>query len=109
VYAGGYVVTEANVRVTGGTYLEKLARRLWPGESPVCWRSDGRRATSGPGFGEAVARLRAAGLDDPGGDVRAVLVTDSCDLDGKWRYLVAGRDPDLVADAERAVEELLGI
>ncbi len=36
-YEGGFVVTEANVRRTGGTYLEELARRLYPVLSPTRW------------------------------------------------------------------------
>ncbi|GAA0471234.1 hypothetical protein ABZ951_19360 [Streptomyces sp. NPDC046215] len=108
-YDGGYVVTEANVRTTGGTYLEKLARRLRPGGSPVHWRADGRLATGNLRFGEAVRRLAAAGLDDASAATRAVLTTNSRDLDGKWRYLVVGDDPESVADAERIVEDALGI
>ncbi|MCX4539393.1 peptide ligase PGM1-related protein [Streptomyces sp. NBC_01565] len=108
-HPGGYVVTEANVRTTGGTYLEKLARRLRPGEFPVHWRADGRfgAATGGPDFAEAVRRLDAEGLGDPAGPVRAVLPTDTRDIDGKWRYLVVGKDADSVAEAERTVERIL--
>lgn len=110
-YAGGYVVTEANVRTTGGTYLEKLARRLRPGEAPVHWRADGRFGadTGGPDFAEAVRRLDAEGLGDPAGPVRAVLTTDTRAIDGKWRYLVAGSDADSVAEAEETVERVLEV
>ncbi|MCF3102077.1 hypothetical protein IPZ58_10820 [Streptomyces roseoverticillatus] len=108
-YDGGYVITEANVRTTGGTYLEKLARRLRPGDAPVHWRADGRFSDDHLGFREAVRRIEAAGLAGASPDVRAVLTTDTHDVDGKWRYLVAGRDAGAVAEAERVVEEALGI
>ncbi|MGK5544769.1 hypothetical protein ACSNOH_08560 [Streptomyces sp. URMC 127] len=108
-YDGGYVITEANVRTTGGTYLEKLARRLRPGDGPVHWRADGRFSKDHLGFREAVRRVEAAGLGGTSADVRAVLTTDTRAVDGKWRYLVAGRDAGVVAEAERTVEEALGI
>ncbi|MER6199282.1 hypothetical protein ABT234_18185 [Streptomyces sp. NPDC001586] len=110
-YESGYIVTEANVRTTGGTYLEKLARRLRPAEAPVHWRADGRFGahTGGPDFAEAVRRLDAEGLGDPAGPVRAVLTTDTRDIDGKWRYLVVGNDADSVADAEKTMERVLEV
>ncbi|MFE6906734.1 preATP grasp domain-containing protein [Streptomyces erythrochromogenes] len=110
-YGDGYVVTEANVRTTGGTYLHKLARRLRPGEGPVHWRADGRFGadTGGPDFAEAVRRLAAEGLDEPAGPVRAVLTTDTRETDGKWRYLVAGDDADAVSEAEHIVERVLEV
>ncbi|MEU9580379.1 hypothetical protein [Streptomyces chilikensis] len=109
VYDGGYVVTEANVRRTGGTYLEELARRLRPGDSPVHWRADVRQGTGGPDFADAVGKLAAAGLADPAADARAVLTADTVAVDGKWRYLVVGKDDASVAEVERHVEQILGI
>lgn len=106
---GGYVITEANVRTTGGTYLQRLARRLRPGPGPLHWRADGRLCTGDLDFPRAVDRLAAAGLADPSGDVRAVITSDTRHLDGKWRYLVAGGTAETVAEAERVVEEALGI
>ncbi|WP_414170000.1 hypothetical protein ACMATS_33200 [Streptoverticillium reticulum] len=108
-YDGGYVITEANVRVTGGTYLEKLARRLRPGDAPVHWRADSRPGGPGPGFAEALRRIEAAGLADPSAAARAVLTADTRETDGKWRYLVVGRDAESVAAAERETEALLGL
>ncbi|MFJ3902438.1 hypothetical protein [Streptomyces sp. NPDC090025] len=110
-FEGGYVVTEANVRTTGGTYLHKLATRLRPGPDPVHWRADGRlgAADGGPDFAEAVRRLTAEGLTDPAGQVRAVLTTDTRETDGKWRYLVVGADAGSVADAEHIVERVLEV
>ncbi|MFJ5726878.1 preATP grasp domain-containing protein [Streptomyces paradoxus] len=109
VHAGGYVVTEANVRRTGGTYLEELARRMRPGDSPVHWRADVRPGTSTLDFAGAVAGLAAAGLADPSAGARALLTADTREVDGKWRYLVVGRDARSVAEAEQQVEQILGI
>jgi hypothetical protein len=109
VHDGGLVVTETNVRLTAGIYLEKLARRLRPYDSPVHWRADSRQSRASIGFLDAVRRLAAAGLDGRSADARAVLTVDTCDLDGRWRYLVVGRDPEVVTEAERAVEELLEV
>jgi hypothetical protein len=109
VYEGGYVVTEANVRRTGGTYLEELARLLFPGLSPLHWRADVRLGTSAIDFAQAARRLTAAGLSDPAADVRGVLTADTLQTDGKWRYLVAGRSAAAVAAAEETVENILGI
>jgi Pre ATP-grasp domain/PGM1 C-terminal domain len=109
VHAEGYVITEANVRTTGGTYLEKLARLLRPAADPVHWRADGRRGGAALEFGEAVRRVAALGLGDASSATRAVLTTDTHDVDGKWRYLVVGPDAGSVAEAERAVEDVLGI
>ncbi|MEU7165467.1 hypothetical protein AB0A70_12600 [Streptomyces morookaense] len=108
-YDGGYVVTEANVRVTGGTFLEKLARRLRPGDAPVHWRADSRPGGPGPDFAEALRRIEAAGLADPSAAARTVLTADTRETDGKWRYLVVGRDAASVAAAERETEALLGL
>ncbi|MFD8322304.1 preATP grasp domain-containing protein [Kitasatospora purpeofusca] len=109
VYDGGYVVTEANVRRTGGTYLEELARRLRPGDSPVHWRADVRIGPDGLDFAGAAAKLASAGLADPAADARAVLTADTRAVDGKWRYLVVGRDDGSVAEVERQLEQILGI
>ncbi|SDG02192.1 Glutathione synthase/RimK-type ligase, ATP-grasp superfamily [Sinosporangium album] len=109
VHDGGYVVTEANVRRTGGTYLEELARRLRSGDSPVRWRADVRHGAAGLDFAGAVAKLGAEGLSDPAAPARAVLTADTLDVDGKWRYLVVGCDDDAVADAESRLERILGI
>ncbi|WP_327069953.1 peptide ligase PGM1-related protein [Kitasatospora sp. NBC_01250] len=101
----GVVLTESNVRVTGGTYLEKLARLLRPGEAPVHWRADGRRVPdSRLDFPTAVRRLESEGLHGSSTAVRAVLSTDTHHLDGKWRYLVVGENAEVVAEAERTVE-----
>lgn len=109
VYDGGYVVTEANVRRTGGTYLEELARRLRPGDSPVHWRADVRLGTSGLDFAGAVSHLAAAGLSDSTAAVQAVLTADTVAVDGKWRYLVVGDDDESIAEGERNLEQILGI
>lgn len=109
VHESGYVVTEANVRRTGGTYLEELARRMRPMDSPVHWRADVRPGTKSLDFAGAVAQIASAGLSDPSSAARALLTADTQAVDGKWRYLVVGRDPQSVAEAERHVELILGI
>lgn len=109
VHGGGYVVTEANVRRTGGSYLEELARMLRPGVSPVHWRADVRFGTDALSFAEAAAKFEAAGFSDPDADVRALLTADTRAVDGKWRYLVVGDAAEPVAEAERQVEQILGI
>ena len=109
VYDGGFVVTEANVRRTGGSYLEELARLLRPGTSPVHWRADARVGTGELDFATAVARLDDAGVTDPTADARAVLTADTLAIDGKRRYLVVGRDAAAVAAVEEQVTRELGI
>jgi hypothetical protein len=109
VHEGGYVVTEANVRRTGGTYLEELARRMRPGDSPVHWRADVRLSTGSLDFASAVARLASAGLADSSSAARVLLTADTRAVDGKWRYLVVGRDAQSVAEVERQAEIILGI
>ncbi|MDQ1041574.1 hypothetical protein QFZ75_008076 [Streptomyces sp. V3I8] len=111
VFDGGYVVTEANVRRTGGTYLEELARRLRPspapGHRPAHWRADVRHGIRRLDFAAAVAALERTGLADPAADARVVLPVDTLRTDGKWRYFVLGTDARSVADAERELAGLL--
>lgn len=108
-YTGGFVVTEANVRRTGGTYLEELARKLYPGQSPTHWRADVRTGGYQMGFAEAASAMKSAGLSEPDADARAVLTADTFAMDGKWRYLVAGRSLDAVAEIETTTQKILGI
>jgi len=108
-YEGGFVVTEANVRRTGGTYLEELARKLYPGQSPTYWRADVRSGGYRMAFAEAASAMKAAGLSEPDADARAVLTADTFSMDGKWRYLVVGRSADAVAELEKATQKILGI
>ncbi|MEV4121656.1 hypothetical protein [Micromonospora sp. NPDC049645] len=101
-----FVVTEANVRRTGGTYLEELARRLMP-DGPTRWRADARRGTTRLDFARAVRALDHAGLADPKAPARALLLVDTLELDGLWRYLVIGRSADAVAATEHELTHLL--
>lgn len=108
-YEGGFVVTEANVRRTGGTYLEELARRLYPVLSPTHWRADVRPGGRRMNFSEAVGALKAAGVSVRNAEARAVLTAETFGTDGKWRYLVVGRSADAVAEIESATQKILGI
>ncbi|GBQ02355.1 hypothetical protein SSP531S_38140 [Streptomyces spongiicola] len=103
---GGYVVTEANVRRTGGTCLEELARRLTGRDSPY-WLADVRRGGRGrgPGFGTVVRAIESAGLAQ--GPTRVVLTADTTEIDGRWRYLVVGGDGAEVLEAERTLDSIL--
>lgn len=101
-----FVVTEANVRRTGGTYLEQLARRLCSLVTPH-WRSDARPGTRRLDFFGAVNALDRAGLADPHAEARAILLADTLDVDGKWRYLVVGRTADAAAAVENELVDLL--
>jgi hypothetical protein len=103
----GYVVTEANVRRTGGTYLEELARTLRPGEDQVHWMADARLGAQNLSFEAAADALERAGLADPQASVRVVLTADTVELDGKWRYLIVGADGDQVRAAEEEVSKIL--
>jgi hypothetical protein len=85
VHDDGAVVTEANVRTTGGTYLHNLARLLRSDLSTVHWRADVRLGASGLDFGAGVRALDAAGLTDASASARAVLTVDTREVDGKWR------------------------
>lgn len=109
VYDNEYVVTEANVRRTGGTYLEELAQLLRPNDSPVHWRADVRVGNTRLDFETAARKLASAGLCNPKAEARAVLTADTVAADGKWRYLVVGADDDSIAEVERGLERILGI
>lgn len=109
IFDDGFVVTEANVRRTGGTYLEELARRLRPGQSPVHWHADARPGTSRMDFAEAVRALQTAGVSDRSAEARAVLTADTFGIDGKWQYLVMGSSAGAVAAIEQTVKKILGI
>lgn len=101
-----FVLTEANVRRTGGTYLEQLARRLYP-EGPRHWRADARTGSTTLDFTAAHHALSRSGLCDPLADARALLLVDTLAEDGKWRYLVVGRAAAAVAAVEHELIELL--
>ncbi|WP_333766844.1 hypothetical protein [Streptomyces sp. IBSBF 2435] len=111
VFEGRYVVTEANVRRTGGTYLEELVGRLrrlaGVEHKPSYWHADVRRGTTRLDFAAAVGALERAGLTDPAAGARVLLPVDTLRTDGKWRYLVCGTDAGSVADAERELTGLL--
>lgn len=104
----GYVVTEANVRRTGGTYLEELTRRLHPGGGPVHWRSDARPGATRLDFAGALRAIDRAniGVADGNADARALLLVDTLAIDGKWRYLAMGRT---AASAAAVEHELVGL
>ncbi len=105
--AGGYVVTEANVRRTGGSYLQQLARRLAPGEHPTHWLADVRTGETRMNFTQAVSAIEHARLADPAAPACVLLTADTLAIDGKWRYFVIGRNPAAIADAERVLVDLL--
>lgn len=100
----GYVVTEANVRRTGGTYLEELARRL-TGEASPHWLADARQGNTSLSFDAAVGAIESAGLAEAG--TRAVLTADTTETDDKWRYFIVGRDKTDVLAAERLLASIL--
>ncbi|MET9050430.1 hypothetical protein ABZW50_04655 [Streptomyces bacillaris] len=104
--ADSHVVTEANVRRTGGTYLEELARRL-TGEASPYWLADVRQGRRVPGFDTAVGAIEAAGL--AAGPTRVVLTADTTGIDGRWRYLVVGGNRADILDAERLLTSILGL
>ncbi|WJK33073.1 peptide ligase PGM1-related protein [Solwaraspora sp. WMMA2065] len=109
VHPGGFVVTEANVRRTGGTYLEELARRLHPGpaQAAVHWRADVRPGTNRLDFHRAVKALAHAGLAERAAPARATLLVDTLKVDGKWRYLVSGHTAEAVAAVENELTDIL--
>lgn len=109
VTSTGFVVTEANVRRTGGTYLHELAERLMPELTARHWRADARAGGRAMTFADAVRALDAAAIDEPGGTVRVVLTADTFAEDGRWRYLVVGADAESVESAEVALLEVLGV
>lgn len=105
--ADDYVVTEANVRRTGGTYLEQLARRLHPHDRPVHWRADARPGTTSYDFAGAIRAIDKAGLAGRDSGARGLLLVDTLTVDGKWRYLVVGPDATSVAELESELADLL--
>lgn len=109
VFDTGFVVTESNVRRTGGSYLHELARLLAPQTTAALhWRADARVGAGDLDFDTAVARLDRAGLTHMAG-VRTVLTADTLAIDGKRRYMVVGDDADAVAEVEAGVVRELGI
>jgi hypothetical protein len=46
-------------------------------------------------------------LADPHAEARAILLADTLDVDGKWRYLVVGRTADAAAAVENELVDLL--
>ncbi|MDG6106945.1 hypothetical protein Daura_28170 [Dactylosporangium aurantiacum] len=109
VVGSAYVVTEANVRRTGGTYLHQLASRLTPAGTTAHWRADVRAGATGMDFAAAVTAVRRAGLDDATAPARALLTVDTLAVDGKWRYFVVGGSDTAVAEAERILADVLGL
>lgn len=101
-----FVATEANVRRTGGTYLEALVRRLSGGHHRP-WRAEARRGEDGLDFARAVKLLQHAGLVDPKAEAHVVLTADTREVDGLWRYLVVGQTEQAVADVEDAAARIL--
>lgn len=109
VFDTGFVLSESNVRRTGGSYLHELARAVAPESATTLhWRADARVGSSNLDFSTAVDRLDRAGLTQADA-VRTVLTADTLAIDGKRRYLVVGQDPDTVAEVEAAVVRELGI
>lgn len=96
-----YVVTEANVRRTGGTYLEELVRRL---NRPPFWRADVRRGRTDLDFAGAVRAVDRAGLAES-----VILTADTVGVDGTWRYLITDADATAAAEIESALTRLLGL
>jgi hypothetical protein len=106
-----YVATEANVRRTGGTYLEELARRLcWRDKeraTSLHWRADARVGTTRMDLAGAVRAINQAGLNDSAVPVHAILTANTVHIDGKWRYLLVGSDAATVAEAEQILLRIL--
>ncbi|WP_280483925.1 hypothetical protein [Nocardia farcinica] len=109
VTADGYVLSEANVRRTGGTYLHELAQRLRPEGSELCWAADARVGTSDIGFEDGVRVAETVNARFGDCDTFAVLTADTLKIDGKWRYLVVGPDADAVRQHESFLCSALGI
>jgi hypothetical protein len=109
VVGSAYVVTEANVRRTGGTYLQQLASRLVPVGTTAHWRADVRTGSTLMDFAAAVAAVRRAGLADTTAPARALLTVDTLAVDGKWRYVVVGGSGTAVAEAEQILTDVLGL
>jgi len=108
IEAGVEFATEANVRRTGGTYLEELVRRLHGGRH-LPWRASSSQGSNSLGFAEAVRRLDRAGLTNPAEPAHVLLTADTREADGLWRYLAIGESDKDAEQIESELAHVLGL
>lgn len=109
---GDLYVTETNLRETGGTYLHRLAERLF-GKSDyyreVFWLQDAvPDADASLTFKDAVCAFKQAGVAFNPVWKRGILpLVDTVTIDGKWRYVLFAGDPDELAYFDSIARQIL--
>jgi hypothetical protein len=103
--------SETNVRRTAGTHLHELVERLrGPAAASACWLGDARPTDVPIRLDEGLRVLAREGLayrHDSGCGV--IPTTDGIEHDGRWRYLVIGRDPEHVDELEARLARVLSL
>jgi hypothetical protein len=108
---GKLVLTETNLRRTGGTYLDILLRRLI-GENYTAthtWLADSRPLRDRLLFEDVLARLNKQNLAWDREKKRGVIVTgDTLSFDNRLRYLCVGDSASDVLAQEKSLAESVG-
>lgn len=105
---GRLFVTETNLRRTGGTYLDDIARRLaGPRYSSVVWYADMRRGARAT-LNDAVSQLvrREIAYDRARGS-GVVFTADTVQYDSTWRYLILAERHEQARRLESELEQAL--
>lgn len=110
---GEVVLTEANVRRTGGTYLDALARRLVGGDyvDTHVLLADSRPSCGSRGdFSAACLAVNSAGLAFERRAGHGVILTaDTVEADGHWRYMILARDDKHAVSLETELASVLDL
>lgn len=109
---GRLYVTETNLRETGGTYLHRLAERVFQRSDyhqEVFWLQDAvPRANPSLTFEKSVLAFEEAGVAFDPVRKRGVLpLVDTVSIDGKWRYMLFADNPDEVAYYDAIARQVL--
>jgi hypothetical protein len=105
---GRWVVTETNLRVTGGTHVHVLLERLVGADYLVRGHAlSDSVLVQGRAFSEFLGRMRTAGILFDMASTEGVLVTSDGSLtDGRFRYVVYGRTLERASDIEEILRNL---
>lgn len=106
--SGSWVVTETNLRVTGGTHVHAMLERLVGADYLTRGHAVADSVpVKGRSFAEFTGQLRDAGLLFDAATSDGVLITaDGSLTDGKYRYVVYGQTLRRTLKIERQLQEL---